>query len=81
LMLTDTNYPGWRAFVNGQPAPIVSANYLFRGVIVPKGTSRVEFVYQPGSFRLGGAISMVALIALGWLLVRERRRQVRRLRA
>jgi hypothetical protein len=81
LMLTDTNYPGWRAFVNGQPTPIVSANYLFRGVVVPKGKSKVEFVYQPDSFRLGVAISIVALIALAGLLLRERRRSVKRLQA
>ncbi|MEN3365109.1 MAG: hypothetical protein V7606_2383, partial [Burkholderiales bacterium] len=81
LMLTDTNYPGWRAFVNGQPAPIVSANYLFRGVVVPKGKSKVEFVYQPGSFRLGATISITALIALGGLLLWERRRPVKRLQA
>jgi hypothetical protein len=81
LMLTDTNYPGWRAFVNGQPTPIVSANYLFRGVVVPKGKSKVEFVYQPGSFRLGAAISIVALIALAGLLLWERRRPVKRLQA
>jgi hypothetical protein len=77
LMLTDANYPGWSAYVNGQRVPVFAANYLFRGVIVPAGKSTVEFVYEPVSFRLGGAISIAALLALGGLLFRERKRHLR----
>ena len=69
LVLNDANYPGWRAFVNGQPAPILTADYLFRGVIVPSGHARVEFVYAPTSFRLGAAISLASLIVLALPLI------------
>jgi hypothetical protein len=62
LMLNDTNYPGWHAYVNGKLAPIIRADYLFRGVIVPGGTSTVEFVYEPASFRIGGGISIAAFM-------------------
>jgi hypothetical protein len=64
LMLNDTNYPGWRVFVNGKEAFMVQANYLFRGVLVPAGHATVEFRYQPSSFRSGIAISAISLIAL-----------------
>ena len=40
LMLNDTNYPGWRASVNGKPAPILRADYLFRAVLLPPGKTR-----------------------------------------
>ena len=53
-MLTDTNYPGWRAYLNGRRVPIATANYLFRGVIVPPGKNIVEFAYEPNSFRIRG---------------------------
>lgn len=78
LMLTDTNYPGWRAYLNGRRVPIVSANYLFRGVIVPPGKNTVEFTYEPNSFRFGAAIALAALIVLSALLLRERRQRIRR---
>jgi hypothetical protein len=78
LMLTDTNYPGWRAYLNGRRVPIVSANYLFRGVVVPPGKNVVEFAYEPNSFRLGAAIALAALIMLSGLLLRERRQRIRR---
>ena len=69
LVLNDANYPGWRAFVNGQPAPILMADYLFRGVIVPPGHARVEFVYAATSYRLGAAISLASLIVLALPLI------------
>ena len=64
LLLNDANYPGWRALVNGQPVPILTANYLFRGVIVPSGHARVEFVYAPISFKIGAAISLASFVVL-----------------
>ena len=75
LMLNDTDFPGWRAYVNGQPARIVSANYLFRGVFVPAGKHIVEFRYEPRSFQAGVAISLATLAILAGLTFRERRRR------
>jgi len=77
LVLNDTDYPGWHAFVNGQAAPIVSANYLFRGAFVPAGKSVVEFRYQPRSFEAGVGISLAAMLILAVLVFGERRRRYR----
>ena len=70
-MLNDTNYPGWRAYVDGRPTPIVAADYLFRGVVIPAGNSVVEFSYEPTSLRIGFAISLAAAIILGVLVMRR----------
>ena len=51
------------------------ADYLFRGVIVPGGTSTVEFVYEPASFRIGGGISIAALVVALVIIVGSRRRR------
>src|SRR5262249_61026881 len=64
LVLTDQYYPGWQATVDGTPATIVRADYLFRGVRVPGGDHRVEFVYRPSSFRTGATISLLALATI-----------------
>lgn len=64
LMLNDTNFPGWRATLNGEPTPILQADYLFRGIVLPAGKNVVEFSYKPHSFRLGALISILALIIL-----------------
>jgi Bacterial membrane protein YfhO len=75
LMLNDTYYPGWRALVNGKPTPILQADYLFRGVIVPAGHTVVDFEYVPTSFRLGATISLAALALLAVPLVVRRVRR------
>lgn len=80
LMLNDTNYPGWRATLNGKPTPILQADYLFRGIVLPPGKSVVEFSYEPHSFRLGALISISALAILvvpAAVMYRRRRRHSR----
>jgi uncharacterized membrane protein YfhO len=67
LVLNDANYPGWRAWVDGRPAPILAADHLFRGVSVPTGRHVVEFVYRPASFLWGLAVSVLAFLFLAGL--------------
>jgi hypothetical protein len=77
LVLNDTDYPGWRAYVDDRPAPIVSANFLFRGVFLDAGPHRVVFRYEPASYRIGWIVSALALLcaaAYGVLGARRDRR-------
>jgi len=50
VVLADRWDKGWRVYVNGEPAPLLRANYTLRGVQVPAGRSRLVFSYEPGSF-------------------------------
>lgn len=61
LVLSDTYYPGWRAFVDGRERPILRANHVFRAVVVPAGAQEVVFSYEPDSFRYGLLVSALAL--------------------
>ena len=63
LFLSDTNYPGWKALIDGLETKIYRANYAFRAVIVPAGSHRVVFVYQPASFALGVKITIISIVA------------------
>jgi Bacterial membrane protein YfhO len=68
LVLSDVNYPGWQAWIDGQSAPIVQTNYVQRGVKVPAGEHRVRFEFHPLSFQLGAGIAVAALLwGLYWL--------------
>lgn len=46
LILADLHYPGWRATVGSDEAPILRADGLFRAVYLPAGTHRVEFAFR-----------------------------------
>jgi hypothetical protein len=64
LVVSQPDYPGWSATVGGEPARILRANGLVQGVWVPPGRHRVELEYRPPSFRVGLALSSLALLAL-----------------
>ncbi len=68
LVLAKTFYPGWKARVNGVEQPVLRANYAFSAIPLPKGENRVEFYYDPDSFKIGAAISLSSTI-LGVLLI------------
>jgi len=58
-------YPGWKAFVDGKETKIYRANYMFRAIPLPVRWQKVEFKYEPLSFRLGGLITLLTLFGLG----------------
>jgi hypothetical protein len=67
LLLLDTHYPGWKAYINDQEAKIYRADYNFRAVSIPRGRSLVRFEYVPWSFRLGLALAMMGLALAAWM--------------
>lgn len=71
LVLTDTNFPGWEAFVNGKKAEIYQTNYLFRGVLVTKGLNKVEFRYNPAFLSESILISFGTCLVVGFLILRR----------
>ena len=76
LVLSDVNYPGWGARVDGREARLFQTDYSLRGVGVPAGEHTVEFVYAPRSLRLGAWLSAASLVAVAvtglWLARRAR---------
>ena len=72
LVLSDVNYPGWQATLDGEAAPIVPANYLFRGVFVPAGEHVVTFRYAPRHWRWAWMMSLLGLVLAVLLLAGTR---------
>lgn len=64
LVLTDTYYPGWRAFINNVPVKIYRADYMMRGVLLPAGKNEVGFVFRPLWLLPGAIISISSLLLL-----------------
>lgn len=69
LFLSDTYYPGWKAYVDDQATRIYKANYAFRGVVVPKGNHEVIFRYEPDSSSIGIKISVISLLVAATMLM------------
>ncbi len=74
LYLSDTYYPGWRAYVDGKETKIYRANLAFRAVEVPKGRHTVVFKYVPMSFYIGLVLTLFGIVLCVWLWRRDRKR-------
>jgi Bacterial membrane protein YfhO len=64
VVITNSAWKGWRAYIDGRRVRHHRANAAFLGVHVPEGQHRVRLVYWPQSFVIGRAISLATLILL-----------------
>jgi len=77
LLIGESFYPGWKALVDGHEQRLYRANYVFKALPLGEGRHRVELIYEPLTFRLGGAISLVTAMALTGLAWRMRNAHLR----
>jgi hypothetical protein len=68
LLLNETYYPGWRAYVDDQETEVLKANYNFKAIKIQKGQHKVSFVFKPVSLKIGASITCAALLVMlvGW---------------
>lgn len=64
LVLTDTNYPGWKVYVDGKEDKIFKANYIMRAVYLKPGQHEIKFIYSPRPFKAGATISVATLLGI-----------------
>jgi hypothetical protein len=62
LVLSQMHYPGWKALIDGEDAPILRVDYAFLGLVLEPGTHAVRFIYSPKWIRIGGILSGGALL-------------------
>lgn len=76
VVISDSKWPGWRAYLDGRRVETHFANHAFLGVFVPKGKHHLRVVFQPEAFTRGRNTSLVTLLALvAFLGFRRYRRQ------
>jgi hypothetical protein len=64
LIVSAADYPGWRAWVDGERAQVVRADYVLRAVYVPAGTHHVTMAYNPPLLKIGLAITALTLACI-----------------
>lgn len=64
LIISNMNYPGWHATIDGEKSPILDANYTMQSIIVPGGNHIVSLVYLPWTFVFGLYASLTGLVLL-----------------
>lgn len=74
LYLSDTYYPGWKAYTDGIETKIYKANYAFRAIkITQPGKHNAEFIYDPISRKIGIAISLTSILILLVIFIKRKK--------
>jgi hypothetical protein len=74
VVVAQTYYHNWRAFVDGRPAVLLRANVAFQAVQIPAGQHQIRLVYQDRAFATGAVVSGTAWLGclVGLLFLRPR---------
>jgi hypothetical protein len=78
LVVSENFYPGWRAAVDGKPAPVGRVDYTLIGVGLPAGARKVDLEFRSQPYETGRLVTVLALLfslaAITWGVLKERRR-------
>ncbi len=74
LVLSETYYPGWKAWLDDRPTRIYPTDIALRGVIVPAGAHRVRMEFRPAILPISWGISLATAILLAFSAFLYRRR-------
>ncbi len=62
IFFNEIWYPGWRLYAGHKRLPLFRVNHTFRGTYLEPGQYYLKMVFFPLSFKIGLAISMVAIL-------------------
>jgi hypothetical protein len=70
LIVSENEYPGWSATVDGKPATVARADYTLIGVPLTAGSRTIDLVFHDPAFPTGVWITaLTTAAALVWLLL------------
>lgn len=67
VVLAQTYYPSWAAYVDDRRVGLLRANYAFQALEVPAGRHRVTLSYQDQGFIWGALLSIIGLAV--WIVL------------
>ncbi len=74
VVISQAGWRGWRAYVDGRPVRVFTADHAFLSVFVPRGRHTLRLSFLPRSFTTGRAITGVTLLLMTVLILVHRMR-------
>jgi uncharacterized membrane protein YfhO len=63
VVIAQTYYPAWKAYVDGRPATIWRTDYASQALEVPAGRHQIQLVYEDKVLLMGLVLSCLGLLA------------------
>lgn len=63
LVVSESYYPGWKAFVDEKKTDMYQMDYMLQGVPLNRGAHRIKLTYVPQTFYDGALMSALCLFA------------------
>ena len=60
---------GWKAFIDGKPAPHFRADWTLRAMLIPAGEHQIEFVFEPDTFNSANQITSITTLLILLLVI------------
>ena len=59
LILSENDYPAWKALVDGKETKIYTADYIFRAIPLEEGKHKIDLVYSSKPYNIGKTSSIL----------------------
>jgi len=69
LILLDSYYSGWKAYVDEKETKIYQADYLFRAIRIEKGSHKIEYIFRPVLLKIGLVLSLLSLNFISIIII------------
>ena len=76
LVLSEWDYPAWKAWDNDVEVPVLRADYALRALAIAPGTHRIRFAYSSKMFNLGLLISALTAVLAFMVLAIARKKDI-----
>ncbi|MGZ3901044.1 MAG: YfhO family protein, partial [Bacteroidia bacterium] len=64
-VFSEIYYPqGWNAYIDGQLKPHANVDFVLRGMTIPAGKHKIEFKFEPQTYKTRNTVAMIGSILL-----------------
>lgn len=75
LVWSETDYPGWEAYVDGKATTLYTTDVMLRGLVLEQGQHHITMKYKPKTFYYGLWATLFGLLLSGFWVYRFSRKQ------
>jgi len=71
LFMSEIYYPGWKAYMDGEPVEVFRGNYLFRVIPVRQGEHLLTLTFKPLSIYVGIGLTVLTMFFVLLVFIRK----------